>query len=617
LDIVCFRIVSVMLALQLGSARVFFFYGGLCRKVLVQRTLFSGFVFAAVLQGIGHGLMAMAAATLGTAFGGVSSPFPAIFGLRLDPLGLAFVGLVATCAKGIGSVVGTTLQSRLSQNVAGWIRRDLAARLLSAGSSVPAGQLTARLSIGLAEIERGVADGFLGAVRACLALLPLGAALALQSSRLAWGAVLLLVPFGVLLSVARRAWKRSYVRAVDVAEGIHREVDELVAHIDVWRAFGAGASVRHSLDVLAAQSAAASSRAEGSRAALSSANEVLAALTLLVCIALAHWLGMPIGEGKLIAFAVPFFLAYRPLRDLGDASTALERGSSALESLEATVREGRDETLRTSALRAAANGPRPGTDGDTAGTGVVAACAVTAAASGPHFRPAVLEVRGLGVLRDEDGNSPRTSFSLRPGEIVAVVGPTGSGKTTLLRALLGLEPNAVGSIRYGGVELLHAGVGPDARPFAWAPQEAALLAGTLTDNVLIARTSGKGVAEVLASIGAERLLAACGDDELGATGRAVSGGERKWIALARALSSDEPVLLLDEPTAGLDTGAQEKVIAALCRAKASRSIVVVTHRRDVARFADRIVTIGQACDDQNWASSRGSFSNSSLRSGMS
>lgn len=586
-----------MPALLLGSARVFFFYGGLCRKVFVHRALFLGFVFAAALQGIGHGLMAMAAASLGTAFGGVSQRFPAIFGLPLDPIGLAFVGLVATCAKGIGSVVGTTLQSRLSQNVAGWLRRDLAARLLSAGSPLPAGQLTARLSIGLGEVEKGVGDGFLGAVRACLALLPLGVALALQSSRLAWGAVLLLVPFGLLLSVARRAWKRSYVRAVSVAEGIHREVDELVAHIDVWRAYGAGESVRHSLGELAEQAASSASRAEGTRAALSSANEVLAALTLLACISLAHWFSLPIGEGKLIAFAVPFFLAYRPLRDLGDARTALERGGAALDTLDATVRPAR-AALGTRGVVAGTTPRRPGT-------------------SAVPWGRAVLEVRDVGVVRDEDGGSTRTSFVLRPGEIVAIVGPTGSGKTTLLRALLGLEPSAVGQVRYGGVELADAAVGPDARPFAWAPQEAALLAGTLEANVLMTATRRKGAAEVLASIGATQLAASCGDAPLGASGRAVSGGERKWIALARALASEQPVLLLDEPTAGLDGDAQEKVIAALRRESDSRSIVVVTHRRDVARWADRVVTIGTRSGDQNWASSRGSFSNSSRTSGMS
>jgi ABC-type multidrug transport system fused ATPase/permease subunit len=118
-------------------------------------------------------------------------------------------------------------------------------------------------------VERGVEEGFLGGIRACLALVPLGIALALVSSQLAWVAALLLVPFAVLLSYARRAWKRSYQRAASVAEGIHREVDELVAHMDVWRVYGAADPVCRTLDDLTEQAARVASRAEDPEAALS------------------------------------------------------------------------------------------------------------------------------------------------------------------------------------------------------------------------------------------------------------------------------------------------------------------------------------------------------------
>jgi ABC-type multidrug transport system fused ATPase/permease subunit len=573
-----------------ASVRVSFFYGGLSRKVLVHRPLFSWFVIAATLHGVGHALMAGAAAILGTAFVTDSSTAPVFWRFPLDPQALALVGLAATLAKGAGATVGATLQSRLAQNVAGWVRRDVAARLLSAGAALPAGQLAARLSVGLREVERGVEEGFLGAIRASLALLPLGIAIALVSTKLAWAAVLLLAPFGVLLSVARRVWKRSQARALSVAEGLHFEVDELVAHMDVWRAYGAAEPVCATLDDLAEQAARASSRAEGARAALSSANEVLAALTLLACVAAARWLSLPLGDGTLIAFAVPFFMSYRPLRDLGDARAALERGTVALASLESAARTVLDPSA-PSERRASRQWER-----------------------------AVLEVRGLGVARRGRGASEATvltSFIVRPGEMVAIVGPTGSGKTTLLRALLGLEPGAVGAIRYGDEELLGAGVGPFERPFAWAPQEAPLLAGSLEKNVLFARVDPGAVERVLRSIGAEKLARACAGVELGASGRPVSGGERKWIAVARAIASELPVLLLDEPTAGLDGAAAEKVRAELQRLKRTRAILVVTHQRDVAERADRVVDIGSSFEDQNWASSRGSFSNSKRTSGMS
>jgi ABC-type transport system involved in cytochrome bd biosynthesis fused ATPase/permease subunit len=154
------------------------------------------------------------------------------------------------------------------------------------------------------------------------------------------------------------------------------------------------------------------------------------------------------------------------------------------------------------------------------------------------------------------------------------------------------------------------------RPFAWAPQEAPVLAGSLHDNVLLVGRDDRAVAAVLRSIGAERLFIECQGATLGASGRPVSGGERKWIAIARAIASGLPVLLLDEPMAGLDVAAQNAVRASLHDLRRTHAIVVVTHQRDAARWADRVVPIGSR-RDQNWASSRGSFSNSSRMSGIS
>jgi ABC-type transport system involved in cytochrome bd biosynthesis fused ATPase/permease subunit len=237
-------------------------------------------------------------------------------------------------------------------------------------------------------------------------------------------------------------------------------------------------------------------------------------------------------------------------------------------------------------------------------------------AASRSWKRAVLEVRGLGVARNR-GDGARTSFVLRPGEVVAITGPTGSGKTTLLRALLGLENHATGSIRYGEEELARAAVGPSARPFAWAPQDAPLLAGTLEENLLSVSARPLAVTDVLRSIGAEALARQCEGALLGASGRPVSGGERKWIALARAIASGLPILLLDEPTAGLDAAAQRAMLAELDRLRATRAIVVVTHQRDAMRWADRVVEIGSRSDDQNWAKNRGSFSKSRRISGMS
>jgi ABC-type multidrug transport system fused ATPase/permease subunit len=529
--------------------------------VLGNPALFSSFILAATLNGLGHGTVAIVAGLLGSALAAPRGLISPLFRVPLDPAILAFVGVVATLGKAAGATFGATLQSRLAQNVAGAARQRLAEGLLERGTPLPPGQLSARLAVRFREIETGVAEGLLSGLRALLALIPLAVGLYVVSSTLAWGAFLLLAPFALATSLARRGWKRSHTQALAFAEELHREVDELVAHMDVWRTYGAGERVRRTLDDLGVQAGRAAGRAEATRAAVSSANEVLAAAALLACVAVAKKFALPLADGTLVTFAALFFMAYRPLRDLGDARAALDRGALALASLDDLVARGGAATREAAAPRR-------------------------------RWRRDVLSINGVGVRRGEEPATV-TSFMARPGEIVAIVGPTGSGKTTLLRALLGLEPSASGTVRYGADDLTRRGVGPGARPFAWMPQESPVLAGTLDENLLRDAGAGQSAETILDAIGARELLARCKGAELGAAGRAVSGGERKWIALARAIATEMPVLLLDEPTSGLDREAQGRVLLALARLRGERTVVIVSHQAEVVGIADRVVRVGE------------------------
>jgi len=253
------------------------------------------------------------------------------------------------------------------------------------------------------------------------------------------------------------------------------------------------------------------------------------------------------------------FMAYRPLRDLGDARAASLRGSVALDAIEALL-VSPDES-----------------DDD-----------VTDAASSRRFSAGTLELSTFGA-RDR---GPTTSFVLGPGEVVAVVGPTGSGKTTLLRALLGLEP-ARGALRHAGVDLTAARVGPSERPFAWVPQDAPLVTGSILDNVALLCGNADRARSALSELGATSLLSRA-DEVVGPGGRPLSGGERRLVSLARALASAQPILLLDEPAEGLDAENRTRVIDAIERLKGRRAVVVVTHHEEVAAAADRIVPLGSS-----------------------
>ena len=171
-----------------------------------------------------------------------------------------------------------------------------------------------------------------------------------------------------------------------------------------------------------------------------------------------------------------------------------------------------------------------------------------------------------------------------------IFGKSGIGKTSLFRVLRGLDAPRAGSVRFGDRDLTTRAVGPSERPFAWVPQEAPVIAATLRDNVMLGAKNDARASSLLAELGADELADAVGDATLG-TERAVSGGERQWIAMARALATQLPVLLLDEPTSALDPDAQSIVLRAIERLRGKRTVIVVTHRPEPLAIADVVVRL--------------------------
>jgi ABC-type transport system involved in cytochrome bd biosynthesis fused ATPase/permease subunit len=281
-----------------------------------------------------------------------------------------------------------------------------------------------------------------------------------------------------------------------------------------------------------------------------------------------------------VPFAIVFFLAYRPLRDLVDARLHRARGEAALVAAlaaEALVLErDRDKT------RAAKRRAPP----------------VSVKRRRAERTTWTLEPLVLTGVRTRRGDHPPLSVEVPPGRIVALVGATGIGKTSLLRVLLGLEPPAEGTVRYGDRDLAGRGVGPDERPFAWVPQDVPIVRGSLAVNVGLGARDGESgeaalaeadPAPVLDELGAYGLASAIGDDVL--TADRLSGGERQWIAVGRAFATGLPVLLLDEPTSSLDASAQASILGALRRLRGRRTVLLVTHRPEPLAIADIVVQL--------------------------
>ncbi|MFF5186613.1 thiol reductant ABC exporter subunit CydD [Streptomyces sp. NPDC000345] len=191
------------------------------------------------------------------------------------------------------------------------------------------------------------------------------------------------------------------------------------------------------------------------------------------------------------------------------------------------------------------------------------------------------------------------SFTVEPGETVALVGPSGAGKSTLLHALLGFVKPTGGRVRAGGVDLAEADLQQWRSRIAWVPQRPHLYAGTITENVRLARPGADeaAVRQALADAGALDFVAALPDGPdtvLGEDGAGLSAGQRQRIALARAFLADRPVLLLDEPTAALDGETEAEVVAAVRRLAAGRTVLLVVHRPALLGVADRVVRLDLA-----------------------
>jgi ATP-binding cassette subfamily C protein CydC len=188
--------------------------------------------------------------------------------------------------------------------------------------------------------------------------------------------------------------------------------------------------------------------------------------------------------------------------------------------------------------------------------------------------------------------------AIAPGERVAISGISGSGKTRLIEALAGLRP-AVHLLRVAGVPVAQLSADDLRRQFALAPQDPALLVGTVADNLRIA-APGIDADMMLAAlriVALEARIAAAPDGLntwLSSDGGFLSGGERKRLALARALLARRPWLLLDEPTEGLDSGTEQAVIDNLDAwlDQTGTGLVMVSHRPDPLRLASRILSIG-------------------------
>ncbi|MFF5083148.1 ABC transporter ATP-binding protein [Actinoplanes sp. NPDC000266] len=271
--------------------------------------------------------------------------------------------------------------------------------------------------------------------------------------------------------------------------------------------------------------------------------------------------------GGLLSFAGYLGYLYPPIQTLGQFPLSAAEAAAAVERL--------DDLLR---VRPAVADAEPGAAWRASGRVDVAGVAFS------YPRAGTPALRGL-------------SFTADPGDLVLLAGPSGAGKSTVTKLLLRFYDPSAGRILLDGVDIRRMPVRTLRANVTLLHQESQLFGGSLYDNIAYGRPSAAAweVEAAARAADAHDFIAAMPEGyrtDVGHRGRLLSGGQRQRVAIARALLRDTPVLVLDEPTTGLDRDSAARIMVPLRRLMAGRTTILITHDTHLDVSPSRVVHIG-------------------------
>jgi ABC-type multidrug transport system fused ATPase/permease subunit len=380
-----------------------------------------------------------------------------------------------------------------------------------------------------------------------------------------------LAPF-LLLFVSR--FKKSVKSATHEVRkkqsGIVSAVQQGLESIRVVQAFGQEALEQQQLEIVSKASVQAALRARRIKSSLSPVVNVAVAGCTAIVLARGAALIM---RGTMTIGELTVFLAYltrffKPVQDLAKMSNTLAQAAVGVERVQTLL-----QTDVITPERADAIDPPAFTDGI-------------------NFDHVAFHYRAdQPVLKD-------VSFTVKVGEMVGIVGPTGSGKSTVMSLIPRFYDPTSGTIRIDGANIADLKLQPFRNQIGYVLQDTVLFRGTVADNIAFGRRGAtrEEVIEAAKAANADEFIQRMPsgyDTMVGEGAQALSGGQRQRIGIARVMVRNSTILLLDEPTAALDSESERTVIEALERLMKGRTVIVIAHRLSTIRDANKILVLNE------------------------
>jgi ABC-type multidrug transport system fused ATPase/permease subunit len=499
-------------------------------------------------------------------------------GFGKHTLGVALFAGAATLAIAVVGAIASYIDNYFTTSVGQWVANDLRLRVyehlhrlsLRYYDHAKIGALVSTITSDVATIQDFASSATLDIV---IDLITIVFMVGLMFW-LDWDFTLIAVAFTPVLLAFVFHFKRAVKQATRAVRARQSDVLSIVQRglgsIRVTKAFG-----RQDLEMAHLEAASRATVAAALRARqIKSLMSPVVGIVVAICTAIVLWKGTSlIVAGTMTAGALTVYLAYlkkffKPVKDLASMTGTVAQTTVALERIEAILSA--DEVIKERA-----NAVDPG-----------------------RVKGAIAFDRvSFGYNRDEPVLH-EVSFAIEPGQVVGIVGPTGSGKSTVLSLLPRFYDPLFGHVRIDGIDVADYKLAALRSQIGFVLQDTMLFPGTIRDNIAYGRPEATDDDIIAAAkvANADEFISRMPlgyDAVVGERGDTLSGGQRQRIAIARAVIRNSPILVLDEPTAALDTESEHLVIEALRRLMKGRTVIMIAHRLSTLIDADKIIVLKQ------------------------